>query len=445
MNSQEIISHAPIRSLTEGERVVSKKIDGVVALMGLDWATDKHDLQLLEIGSDKPEHLVLKHGAESIEKWVGTLRERFGKGARIAVCLELSKGAIVSALEKYDLFVLYPVNPASLAKYRQAWAPSRAKDDPSDALLLLELLRRYPDKLKPLERESTELRTVARLVEIRRNLVDDRVRLTNRLTAALKCYFPQVLEWFDDKNTRVFVEFLARWPSLDAVKKARDSTLEKFFFDHNVRHRRIVDARIEAIRQSIPLTKDPAVLVPEILSVQTLVEQLRIQSAAVRKVDAELEARSAKLVDYDLFASLPGAGPALAPRLLVAFGENRERFQSAQAVAQHVGIAPVTERSGQKSWVHKRNLCNKFLRQSLVEWAGQTIPRSFWAGAYYRQQRDKGASHQVAIRALAFKWIRVLFRCWQDRKTYDESVYLNALKRSGSPLLAFIAKDSVSA
>lgn len=423
---------------------MSDKIEGVVALMGLDWATDKHDVQLLEVGAERPEHSVLRHGAESIDKWVATLRERFGKGARIAVSLELAKGPIVSALEKYDLFVLYPINPASLAKYRQTWSPSRAKDDPSDALLLLELLRRYPDKLKPLKRESTDLRTVARLVEIRRNLVDDRVRLTNRLTASLKCYFPQVLEWFDDKNTIVFVDFLSRWPSLDAVKKARDSTLEKFFFDHNVRHRQIVDARIKAVRESIPLTRDPAVLVPETLNVQTLVGQLRLQIDAIKQADVELAERSSKLADYGLFASLPGAGPALAPRLLVAFGECRECFQSAQAVAQHVGIAPVTERSGQKSWVHKRNLCNKFLRQSLVEWAGQTIPRSFWAGAYYRQQREKGASHHVAVRALAFKWIRVLFRCWQDRKPYDESVYLNALKRSRSPLISFIAKDSLS-
>lgn len=209
--------------------MVSKKIAGVVALMGLDWATEKHDVQLLEEGAEEAEHLVIKHGAEAIEAWVEKLRERFGKEARIAVCLELAKGPIVSALEKYDLFVLYPVNPASLAKYRQAWSPSHAKDDPSDALLLLELLRRYPDKLKPLERESTELRTVARLVEIRRSLVDDRVRLTNRLTAALKCYFPQVLKWFDDKGTVVFIEFVARWPSLEAAKKARTATLERFF------------------------------------------------------------------------------------------------------------------------------------------------------------------------------------------------------------------------
>ena len=417
--------------------------ENIVALVGLDWADAKHDIQLLEVGREKPEHLVLKHTPESIAEWAASLRDRFGPGARIAVCLELCKGPIVSALEKHDIFVLYPVNPATLAKYRQTWSLSRAKDDPTDALYLLELLRRYPDKLKPLERESAELRTVSRLVEIRRKLVDDRVRLTNRLTYSLKAYFPQVLDWFDDKNATIFAEFLKRWPCLEAAQRARKTTLEKFFTEHHVRYPAVIERRIEAIRASTPLTLDPAVLVPEMLNVEATVAQLLLQSEAIRKLEAELAERCAHITDFDLFASLPGAGPALAPRLLVAFGERRDRFQSAQAVAEHVGIAPVTERSGQKSWVHKRNLCNKFLRQSLVEWAGQTIPKSFWAGAYYRQQRAKGASHHVAIRALAFKWIRVLFRCWQDRKSYNESIYLNALKRSGSPLLAFIASDSL--
>jgi transposase len=424
---------------------VTKSIEGIAALCGLDWASDKHDVQLLEVGGEKPEHFMLKHGAESIAEWVQTLRSRFGETARIAVCLELNKGPIVSALEKHDNFVLYPVNPATLAKYRQTWSPSHAKDDPTDALYLLELLRRYPDRLKPLERESVELRTVSRLVEIRRKLVDDRVRLTNRLTSALKSYFPQVLEWFDDKNATIFAEFLVRWPSLEAAQRARKATLEKFFTEHNVRYRAVIERRIEAIRTSTPLTLDPAVLVPEMLNVEATVRQVCLQTEAIRKVEGELSERCKRITDYDIFASLPGAGPALAPRLLVAFGERRDRFQSAQAVAQHVGIAPVTERSGQKSWVHERNLCNKFLRQSLVEWAGQNIPKSFCAGAYYRQQRAKGASHHVAVRALAFKWIRVLFRCWQDQKRYNETTYLNALKRSGSPLLAFIAKESLPA
>jgi transposase len=141
-----------------------------------------------------------------------------------------------------------------------------------------------------------------------------------------------------------------------------------------------------------------------------------------------------------LFEDLPGAGAQLAPRLLAAFGEQRERFRSAEELQKYAGIAPVTERSGKKSWVHWRLQCPKFLRQTFVEWAAQTISRSFWAGAYYRQQRAKGSSHHIAVRALAFKWIRILYRCWQTRTPYNETVYLNALRKRGSPLLANLSE-----
>ena len=145
--------------------------------------------------------------------------------------------------------------------------------------------------------------------------------------------------------------------------------------------------------------------------------------------------RSPTLPDYALFAALPAAGRTLAPRLVVAFGEDRDRFANAGEVQQYSGIAPVTERSGKKSWVHWRWACSSFVRQTFVEWAAKTVHRSFWAGAYYRQQRAKGATHQGAVRALAFKWIRILYRCWHTRTPYDESRYLEALARRGSPLL----------
>jgi transposase len=119
----------------------------------------------------------------------------------------------------------------------------------------------------------------------------------------------------------------------------------------------------------------------------------------------------------------------------VAFGEQRERFADAADVQKYSGIAPVTERSGKKNWVHWRWQCPTFLRQTFTEWAAQTINKSYWAGVYYRQQRDKGCPHQAAVRALAFKWIRILYRCWQDRTPYNEATYLKALKRRGSPLL----------
>ena len=137
----------------------------------------------------------------------------------------------------------------------------------------------------------------------------------------------------------------------------------------------------------------------------------------------------------------PGAGPQMAPRLLAAMGSNRDRYQSPDELQKYAGIAPVTERSGKKEWVHWRWSCPKFLRQTFVEWAGQSVRYSFWAKAYYRQQESLGKPHNNIIRALAFKWIRILFRCWKTRTAYDETTYLNALRRRGSPLLKFAVES----
>jgi transposase len=136
------------------------------------------------------------------------------------------------------------------------------------------------------------------------------------------------------------------------------------------------------------------------------------------------------------------AGPTFAPRLLVAFGEHRDRFPTASSLQKSSGIAPVMERSGNKAWVHWRYSCSKFVRQTFVEWAAQTIPRSFWAKAFYESHRARGARDQAALRALAFKWIRILHRCWLDRVPYDESRYLMALQKRGAPLLKHAAQSS---
>jgi transposase len=138
---------------------------------------------------------------------------------------------------------------------------------------------------------------------------------------------------------------------------------------------------------------------------------------------------------------LPHAGDNLAPRLLLAFGEDRSRYQSAQDILQYAGIAPVTERSGKKCWVHWRWSAPKFLRQTFIEWANESRKASVWAKAFYQAQKQAGKTHQEAIRSLAFKWIRIIFRCWKDRVAYDESKYLEALSQKGSTLVEQIASQ----
>ena len=415
--------------------------DEFAAFIGIDWADAKHDICLQAAGSEKREFSVLEHQPDTIDEWVSTLRARF-KGQSIAICLELNKGPLVSALRKYDFLVLFPVNPLTLARYREAFAPSQAKDDPTDAELQLELLLKHRDKLKPLQPQSPTMRALEQLVEHRRRLVGDKVRITNRLTSTLKNYSPHALQWFHDKDTTIFCDFLTQWPTLKAVQLARRSTLERFFRDHHVRYADVINQRLHAIKSATPLTTDEGVITPNALLVQALVAQLRVTLQAIEDFDKAIAQRTQSHPDFPLFDALPGAGAVFAPRLLVAFGEQRDRYISADELQKYAGIAPVTERSGHKSWVHWRLQCPKFLRQTFVEWAAESTRHSFWARAYYQQQRDKGASHQAAVRALAFKWLRILFRCWQNRTPYDESIYLNALKRRGSPLLHNLANLS---
>ena len=415
--------------------------DTFAAFIGIDWADAKHDGCLQVAGTIKRECFQLEHTPEAIDAWVTTLRTRFN-GQPIAICLELDKGPLVSALRKYDFLVLFPINPLTLARYREAFTPSRAKDDPTDAELQLDLLLTHRDKLHPLTPQSPTMRTLAQLVEHRRRVVGDKVRITNRLTSTLKNYFPHVLHWFQDKDTPIFCDFLSRWPTLKAVQLARRATLETFFRDHHVRSPEVIAHRIQAIKAATPLTTDDGVIAPHALLVQALVSQLRVTLQAIADFDSAIAQRAHSHPDFPLFQTLPGAGPVFAPRLLVAFGEQRERYPSATALQKYAGIAPVTERSGKKAWVHWRLQCPKFLRQTFVEWTAESIRHSFWAQVYYQQQRDKGNTHQAAVRALAFKWIRILYRCWQERTPYDESTYLQALMRRNSSLIPNRVKAS---
>src|SRR5262245_14655963 len=415
--------------------------EAFAAFIGLDWADSKHDVCLQAAGSAKRECFILTHTPEAIDAWVSTLRTRFG-GHPVAVCLELNKGPIVSALRKYDFLVLLPLNPLTLARYREAFTPSRAKNDPTDAELQLEILLKHRDKLKPPQPQSPQMRAPEQLVEARRRLVGDKVRMTNRLTSALKHYFPHVRRWFEDKDTVIFCDFLTRWPTLKAVQLARRPTLETFFRDHHVRSTEVITQRLQAIKAATPLTTDAGIVTPNALLVQALVAQLRVTLQAIADFDQAIAQHAQHHPDFPLFQALPGAGPVFAPRLLVAFGEQRERYTSAAELQKYAGIAPVTERSGKKSWVHWRLQCPKFLRQTFVEWAAESTRHSFWAQVYYQQQRDKGKAHQAAVRALAFKWIRILYRCWQNRTPYDESIYLQALNRRSAPLLHTLAKEA---
>jgi hypothetical protein len=412
--------------------------EACAACVGIDWADANHDVCLHAVDSHTRECTQLDHQPEAIDAWARALPERFA-GRPVAVGLALTKGPLVYALRQYDFLVLCPINPGTLATYREACTPSQATDAPTDAERQLALLLKHRDKLPPLHPQRPAMRALAQLVEHRRRVVGDTVRITHRLTRTLKNYFPHVLQWFEDKDTLLFCDLLAPWPPRKAAQLARRTTLAGFFRTHHVRYGNVIDMRIQAIKSATPRTTDEGVIVPNALWVQALGTQLRVILHAMADFDPAMAQRAQSHPDFPLCAALPGAGPVFAPRLRVAVGAQRERYASADERQKDAGIAPGTERSGNKTWGHWRWPCPTFLRHTFVEWAAESMRHAFWARIDYQQQREKGKSHQAAVRALAFTWIRVLFRCWQHRTPYDESVYLTALKHRGSPLLHNLA------
>ena len=153
------------------------------AYVGIDWADAKHDICVQAAGSEEREFDRIVHKPERIDAWAQALYQRFG--GPIAVALELTKGPIVSALQKYHFFVIVPIDPIRLAKYREVFTPSGAKDDPTDAALALEFLLCHPKKLKALKPQSVPMRKLTYLVEARDRLKADQSRCVNRLIQAL--------------------------------------------------------------------------------------------------------------------------------------------------------------------------------------------------------------------------------------------------------------------
>jgi transposase len=297
-------------------------------------------------------------------------------------------------------------------------------------------MQKHPEKLERWDAGCPQTRALRQWVESRRMLVGEKVRLTNRITASLKSYFPQVLDWFEDKDTGVFCAFVEQFPSVQAAQAATPDLLTQFFRAHHAGRRSAIERRIQQIQDAgPPLTRDEAIVLPAQALTGVLIRLLKLILNQLTDFNTKIAALFAKLPDAELFANLPGAGPHLAPRLLVAFGADRSRFASAQAFMSYVGIAPVKEESGKKRWVHWRWSCPIFLRQTFVEWVNQARRFSPWSQAFYEQQKQAGKSHQKAIRALAYKWGRILWRCWQDNCPYDEDKYVAALRRKQSPLV----------
>lgn len=396
------------------------------ALIGVDWGNDEHAWTLAAADRGKRERGKLRQTPEAIETWVAGLIQRF-PGKRIAIGVEQKRGALIYALSKYPQLLLFPIPPLMSSRYRAAIHTSGSKSDPVDADLLLDLVTLHRDKLSPLQPDSEAIRKLQLFVEHRRGLVDHRTACTNQIRSHLKMYFPQALDWFEELDAPILAAFLARWPTVPKAQTASAGQLREFFHQQHSRSENLIEKRVTEIGQATPLTTDPAVVEPLSMLVQALLQVVAALRLAITTHESAIEVAAPVNPDYAIFASFPGAGDNLAPRLLAAFGSRRDRWETAADIATFSGIAPVMIASGKSRRVSFRWACPKFLRQTFHEYAACSIQQCDWAKAFYDKQRAKGNKHPAAVRSLAFKWIRIQHACWKSNTPYCDTHYQNAL------------------
>jgi transposase len=401
-------------------------------LVGLDWGDTWHEVALWDEQRQTRTTERIEHTPAALRAWIEGVHARFG-GAPMAVAIEQSRGAVFDALSSYAFVTLYPINPRSAARYREAFHPSLSKDDPTDAASLLDLLRKHRNELRPFVADDASTRLLRLLTEDRRELVDQRTQHVQRMTDRLKTYYPQALRWAGALTTAQACDFLERWPTLQAIQRARPSVIRAFYERH--RHAAAwIDQRLTEMRAEVAFHHDQVITASAVLLIESEVGQIRTLNASIATYDQKISAVFAAHQDGPIFASFPGAGVQLAPRLAAAFGTDRQRFHSAVDIATRSGIAPVLRRSGKTATVHMRWACPKFLRQTFHEYARVSIGYSVWARAFYKQQRARGHSYHEAIRTLAYRWIRVLYACWKNHTVYDEAHFLQQLAMRGSTL-----------
>lgn len=407
--------------------------------VGIDRSDASLDVCILSSTGTPLKQQKVSSKPEALLEWVQALRTAHSQG-QIAVCIEQPCANTASFLGQFDFIDLFLINPILVKAYRESFHTARPKDDKKDAACIAQFLLERFRKLSPWRPASAEIRQLRAYLEHRRLIVDQVTETTNRLTAALKLYYPQALELSGQRlYAPLACRFLDRFPDLKTLQSTDATELRKFYYANSSRRKPLVEKRITAIVQAVPITTDEGIIAPQRELVLFLVKQLDLLRPQIEHYEKLIASITSSHKDTYIFESLPGAGPNLSARLLATVGEDRERFTTSTSLQCLTGIAPITVQSGKKRYIHRRftkRTCPHFEHQTFIEWVGQTILKPGWARIYWKQQREKKVGHWAIMRALAYKWIRILHRCWTNNEAYDEEKYIKALRRAGSPIVA---------
>jgi transposase len=406
---------------SRGRQTLSLAVPQAVFYAGIDWAAETHAVCVLDAAGKVADRFTIAHSADGLGRLVRRLAG-LGNPGDIPVAIERPSGRLVDVLLEAGHPVV-PVSPNAIKTWREGEVLSGAKSDDGDAEVIAEYLRLRQHRLRvatPYSGQTIALRTVVRT---RDDLVDQRVAAVNQLAALLDAHWPGGRAIFARLDSKVALEFLARYPTAAAAAALDEAGIAAFCAELGYSGKRPAAVLLARLRSAPAGTTDPAVTTAVRDAVLALVAVLKAVTGAARDLDRSVAARLGEHPDGKIFTSLPRSGQINAAQMLAEWGDVRPAYEYPDSVAALAGVTPVTRQSGKHRGVEFRWACNKRFRRAITIYAGNSRRASPWAARIYDQARAAGKDHPHAVRILARAWIRVIWRCWTDGVPYDPALH----------------------
>jgi transposase len=392
---------------------------------GIDWGTTAHAVCVVDERGQIVGQWRVRHSAPGLAELCARLAA-VAPAATLPVAVEQAAGVLVDRVRAAGHAVVV-VPPAAMRALRCRYRSTRRKSDPEDAYILADVVRTDGHRFAPTAAASEPTRVLRTLTRARRHLLRERLRLANRLRAVLATFWPGVDTLFTDLYAPITLAFLRRYPTPAAAAGLTPSRLTAFLRREGYSGRRTGALLCAHLRTAAPPTATAGEQAAHAAVVASYVRLLGGVQAELETLQSDIAAALARHPDHAVVASFPGAGPVTSAQLLAELGDDRGRFPTADRLAAEAGVVPVTATSGKRRHVTFRWACNKRLREAVSWLAAHSRARSPWAAALYQQARARGCRHAHALRIVGRAWLRVLWRCWQSRTTYDPGRHRAAL------------------
>jgi transposase len=404
--------------------------EGLTHFAGFDWAKDHHDIIIIDTKGQIAADFRIEHTAAGWRLW----RDKIAAWPKLGVAIETSFGAAVEQLLESGIAV-YPVNPMNAKRYRERKCSSGNKTDRHDAWALADALRMDGHAWRTMSVQDPLIAELRILCRDEVTLIEERTALLNQLQQALHEYYPAALEAFDDWTSPGPWAFVEAFPSAQALITAGKRKWDKFLHSHKLYRPQTYEDRIAAFEKAGEWKASAPLVAAKSLYAVARCQQLRVLQKQLDAYRERIAALFASHPDSGLFGSLPGAGPKLAPRLLSEIGSDRALYEDAQGLQCMAGTAPVSYQSGQIHKVNLRRACNKSLRHAMHLFADKSRAQCAWAAAYYDALRERGKSHAQALRCLGQRWLKIIWKMWQTRTSYDAELHMKNQLTHGSWVL----------